>query len=412
VTGTAFPVWGSTRRSAAAVIRLRFPNAVPALEPLAVPADAPDRPFVNPGRDGRLPWPLPFGSWRVSAEVTLRPVERIDWVTPVGDGRVLAGGATSWLLLLSDGGVVAMGQAGGGEQVVDVARGVFFLPAPSGAVEARSLRDGSLRFLVTPAYAGGFRRILIGPDRDRLIVLGVERPRRGHSRRAGLLSVIESFALPESLEAGPGAPVPSAPVRSRLVFPTGRVAAARAGHGWFVAVPNEIVELDRELQPRRLFSGNFVPLSLSVGPGPRLHLVVEAGGRRYYWALTRNGELAISIALPVGAGPVIGPPVLSDEGGAALLLADRILQMHGGGRIAWDRMVGRELEGLPVGATRSADGHLLAAAGRSILAMTPDGAIQSLARVGEPLTSAPILDPAGRLWVAGKSRLLRLEAGR
>jgi hypothetical protein len=335
--------------------------------------------------------------------MALRPIEAAGWITPVEGDRMLACGPAGWVLS-GEGGVVARGLAGGAEQVVDHEWLLFYVPGRAGEVEACSVVDGMRRLRVIPTFGNGFEPVFVARRERKLLCVGVERPIVGHSGRPGLESVIDVFTLPDPIEVdGHGWALGCG--RERLLFPTAQAAVASLDDALLVAVPDEIIELDYGLTPRRVFQGKFVPHALSLSPGPRLHLLAEAAGRRYYWAIAPDGERLASVALPIGAGRVLAPPILAADTAVGILLSDRVLGLQGD-RIAWELSVGRGLPGPPVGGTRSADGQLLLSAGGEVVAVEPSGRPRTLAAADDPLTSAPMLDGKGRLWVAARSGLL------
>lgn len=405
----SIPSWDDACRVTTPTLPLRSPEGnAPSVIGAGIGAEPPpvDRPFANASRDGRLPYSLPpsAGRWRPLRRLSLGVTEPAGWIMPVTGDRLVASGPEGWVLV-GEAGILARGGATGAEVVLDPGWGVFYLPGHTGTIEARHLADGRLSFSLVPTFGKGVEPIFLSRSRRTLLAVSVERPIQGHSGRAGIEAAVDAFTLPDPVQVdGLGWVMGAA--RSRLLLPSARVHVAALGDSVLIAMPNEIVDLDFELTARRLFVGDFLPLFLATGVGPSLHLLAESAGRRYYWGIGPDGVRFVSVALPIGAGPVLAPPILAAEGGAAILLKDRVLGVNAGGRMAWQLTSDRGLGGLPVGATRSADGTLLLSAGGTVLAIDPAGHCRTLATATSRLTSAPMLDGQDRLWVASDDGLL------
>ncbi|HQL22848.1 MAG TPA: hypothetical protein PKY95_00345 [candidate division Zixibacteria bacterium] len=123
----------------------------------------------------------------------------------------------------------------------------------------------------------------------------------------------------------------------------------------------------------------------------------EGRRERALFVLSSAGEERRRLPL-AGAGSLAQPPASFPDGDVCLSLGREIWRLRGGEKL-WVQKIPAEPGQILI--TLLKDGSLLAAAGKLLLQLSPEGEEISRRIVDGPITCRPVMDPQGRVYVAG-----------
>jgi hypothetical protein len=226
---------------------------------------------------------------------------------------------------------------------------------------------------------------------------GANETLRGYIHRRGDHIVVEGYSESRS----PHNPETSLTGYLEVLRPDGEQVAFRdlenarirvAMHNDFLiaARPGAVDYLDYSLQSQRRISFPMAPQALSLDETGRAYVLALIDGRQQLAILTAAGEVSLT-PMPAGFTAYHRPPVVGLDHRVYLLGAGRVFSP---GTPTWSYETPARL----AGATVTADGLLLLAAGDTVLALDNKGAPRTIAHTpGDELMASPILGADGEL---------------
>ncbi|HKG92801.1 MAG TPA: hypothetical protein VKA84_12945 [Gemmatimonadaceae bacterium] len=360
------------------------------------------RAFLTEERNSRLAGALPAGgAWRVRWTHDVSQGVLPAWVLTAGT-RIVVQGEGMWELLDTDGGRIRTGVFAAEAIALDPERALFYAVGTGSEIVARNLADGEKAFYFALTFGKKYARQYLARPDGRFIALSVEQVIDPHAPGAPNTSMVETVTLPERPVVDSMSGHASAPVSGHLFHQSVVLAGAVRGGAVAVATENRLTYADIQLKIRRHFSGEFVPVSLSLDEGGRAYMLVNAGGRRALWVVTPAGERAAAAELPDEAREAAHPPIVGYDHTVYVLGADRVYAYAPDGSPRWQSAPGAR----PAGAAVTADDRLLASVGSRLVAFAPGGEPAVLHEFpGEQLRTAPVMTAAGEILVASRGKL-------
>jgi hypothetical protein len=360
--------------------------------------------YANESRNSRTSQTLPAGDWRVRWRVSVKTEPGPVLVLQQGN-RILVR-AVDWQLLDPDGGVLAMGPAGGGPIVLDAAHGLFYRFLPTAFLAAARLSDGHQVFLSSPAYGEGYSRIFMARHADRLVTAAIERALDPHGGRQPSHSLFEALDLHEPFDTTELGLLKSATSPGELHIGSVDLVAAATANSIVAAVPDCIFLAGWDMTVRLALTGTFDPVLMSLDEANRIYLVVRSGQRFALWLVNPDGERLYAIDLPESVPQPSGPPIVASDHTVYLIAGSQVIAVAPDGKLNWLKAAPGHIGGAIV----TADDQLLLAEGDSITAWDRLGQRRVVhAFPGEKLTSPPVLASNGDLLVASQGSLFCLS---
>ena len=322
-----------------------------------------------------------------------------------GGAHVVVHGPDGWLLLDGSGRTLGNGRGGQGELTLDPANRVFYVPGPTGYIEARSLADGRREYFIT-AYAGeDYRRVLIERRDRRMLIVSNELSANPHAAIPPDTSAVELYDLGDRVEVSDAGRLKSAKRLDYMMATTADLMPAMHGDVIALAAKDSITVADFTLKLQRQLTGQFDPLFLSMDELSRLYLLARVASNIELWVVAPGGEQVVRVSLPQGFEP-IAPPIVALDHSIFIISNQRILAMDPAGTVKWENVPPAPIAGAVV----TPSGSLLAATGAELLAFSESGKPRSLFRATDDvLVTPPIVNEKGELLVAGKRRLYCLR---
>ncbi len=360
-----------------------------------------DHPWGNPAQNGRLAVTLPSGTWRqhwkTELAANVQPVHVL-----AGGNRLLVSGGGFWQLLDTTGKSIGEGSCGPADPSLDAARGLFYVAARTGYLEARNLSDGQIHFQELLPHSEEYLRPLIAGRGDNLVIVSQETPQLspGGVVRPNLVSV-QVQRLHSPLEVDSGGMGRLAGLQT-LQIKTGVIAAAVAREAIFAAVPKRLFLIAMDLGIRTAYEADFEPLLMSVDEGGYIYLLVRVPSGQQVWGISPGGTRFATIALDTAHETPIQPPVIGYDHRIYSVNPHQVLAVDPDGTTAWDVVAPARIAGVGV----TADGQLVASAADQVIAFGHDGKHHAIVTItGETLQTPPVIVPGGELYVAGERHL-------
>lgn len=363
-------------------------------------------------RNGRQPFPLTPGHWKVAATSELAVGMRPGNVVVIGD-RVLVQGGLVWQLFGGDGHALAQAPISGGV-TVDPERACFYAADPTGPLHAWKLADGSLAWILEPFFGATYERAHVTRRDDRLLVASIERPSDPHGVQKPSLTALEVQRVPAKPEVNRFGFLERTERLAELMLNSASVKVASGDQGLVVAGPDTLYLPDEDLRIRAALSGDFDPLALSLDERDGIHLIGRHGARTFLWRVERDGRRLWECALDTIEPGAAEPPAIGFDHRTWVFAGERWTVVSPAGRVLATNRESEAIRGLSV----TADGWALVTVGRTVVALRPvekPGTPAFERHVlftspGGPLVTPAILTASGQMWVASAKQLFRLEA--
>jgi hypothetical protein len=349
---------------------------LPPLPPAAV--DGPPgclRPFVNEALNGRLSAPLGAGSFTEDWSAPVDPLLRPLWLLASGRQSVIVG-REEWQAF-QDRKPLPLAMRGGDDAEWLPAQNVILQPNRLAELVADPISGGDPHWSIPLHGANETLRGYIHRRGDHIVVEGYSESRSPHNPETSLTGYLEVLR----------------PDGEQIAFRDLENARIRvAMHNDFIiaARPGAVDYLDYSLQSQRRITFAMLPQAISLDETGRAYVLALIDGRQQLAILTAAGEVSLT-PMPVGFTAYHRPPVVGLDHRVYLLGAGRVFSP---GTPTWSYETPARL----AGATVTADGLLLLAAGDAVLALDNKGAARPIARTpGDELMAPPILGAEGEL---------------
>ncbi|HLJ48130.1 MAG TPA: PQQ-binding-like beta-propeller repeat protein [Bryobacteraceae bacterium] len=352
-----------------------------------------------------MPFALPRGEWKTRWTAPLDPSMQPEQVLPIG-GRHLVPGLREWRLFDHNGKLLQGGGLGAGAVTIDAKAGLFYAAHPAGLLMARKLGDGSLAYQLF-AYGGyAFRRSLLAVRAGTLNVLSEEFLSYPHSAYQPNLTVLESINLGHPAVSNEQGILTSAQMKGRLVRHSPSTPAVLHQGRFIAAIEDGIYFFDDDLRILRAIGGKFVPFTISCDESGHLRLVVKVDDQTKFWLLNPDGELLGEAVLRDNPTRYVCPPVAGYDHRTFLVTNGAVLALAADGQELWRSAT----PGRAMGATVSADGHVLVSAGSQVIAYGENdrGRVLYSSNKGS-LATAAVLTVNEELMVATNEQLICLS---
>ena len=318
--------------------------------------------------------------------------------------RALVFSMSDWVLCDLAGKQVARGVLQYGETRLDPGRQLFYAPNFAGLIVAYRLADGGVAFNAffnsTKEY---FRSFITRYDR-RMILLSTElHLDMGQPEPENTILEISDLGDPANQKSFGEKGEPH--VVADLVRATQSAYLALHREALIYTTTDRIYALDLNLAVRRILTGSFEPVAISLDGSGQIYLLAEEGGRTVLSHINIAGERLFAYSLPDGVRASYAP-IIGYDHTVYVLTSSMIYAVGIDGKERWVRPAGGCR-----GAVVSSDDVLIASEGSTIVAYFGSQQAQEIARLEASIATAPALFAPGRLLAATDSKLYLVEAG-
>ena len=366
-----------------------------------------NRRYVNEQLNSRLVAMAPSGPWRtaVTAELPrgLNPLALMcteDRIVVQCDGR--------WGLFSKKGDIMASGMNGPGDIILDADGGRFFLVDENEFFAAYDLSAGRAAFVFDAIFGDSHTRTFMACRKGRFIGIGqkilvpIDSPEVQPPAPEAVMEVLD---LGERVEVEDGFASNVEPVRT-LLRKTPVLLVAIIGDTLTAATQDRIYVMDIELKIKRVISGLFYPLAMSLDEKGRIYLIVEANQKHEFWLLVPEGQRLVSLSLPLPRRGGFQPPIVAYNHSVYIPVEEAIIIIGPAGDIKGYYKVTEAFSGAVI----TGDNKLLVSDGADIVTFDNEGQRKVLCSFpSEILRTAPILTENGLMWVATDKHLYGLK---
>lgn len=348
--------------------------------------------YNNSERNSRLNSPLPETDlwevkWLSSVNSSYAP-----WYLMIKNNRILLQNESGWQLFDISGKKIGEGTKAQGEIILSQAEDVFYFNDHSGYIQAVDLITGKEKFNVYPFLGKGFERSVIAAREDKIIIKAFELPVMTHSSTIKIpeTNILEIIKLGTSRETDRDGVLRTSEKSENLILKSSKIITAVHDSQIIAAVPNHIFIVDEKLQITKDFTGDFIPLEMSVDEEMRLYLIVQTEIENEFitqlWMLSSEGSLLFSKSItPVGMNYLI-PPAIDYNHCAYVMYEQKITAITSTGDILWDEYVQQPLSGFSSGKD-----YLLVSEGTLLTAFNHQGVRKLIYNFDENLSSPALL---------------------
>lgn len=323
--------------------------------------------------------------------------------------RVAVQGQAAWQILDSGLNPVRRLTGGAGHVILFEDEGIAYVPDQVGLLTAYSLVEGKEIYSAPLIYGSDFERTWFTRRGSRLFVASVEKMVDPHSDQMPELSTLEVAEVGELEFDGLGTMI-TAPSQANLIRKAQWVVAATSDETIVTGFEDHLFLMDWDLRIHQDFTGEFLPISLSLDEAGAMYLCVEerdSDDRPSFWVVQPDGGRTVQFPLEKPCQDLIAPPIVGYEHTAHLLSKDGVIAVAPSGEARW----ARSAEGGFAGAVVTADDQLVASDGNQLVAFDQHGQRRVLFESEEPLVTPPLLTGPGEVLVASPSRLYKLVPG-
>lgn len=361
--------------------------------------------YVNDRLNSRVAASLgPFRSLRPAWSLELNMQDPPIAIAQSGN-RALVFSMSDWVLCDLSGKLVARGVLQYGETRLDPGRQLFYAPNFAGLIEARRLTDGGVAFRAffnsTKDY---FRSFLTRHDR-RMILLSTElHLDMGKPEPENTILEISDLGDPADQKSFGQKGEPR--VVADLVRATQAAFIAVHREAILYATKDRVYALDLNLVVRRILTGSFEPVAISLDDGGYVYLLAEEGARTVLSCISIAGERLFAYSLPEGVRATYAP-IIGYDHTVYLPTPGMIYAVGVDGKERW----ARPAVGGCHGAVVTNDDVLIVSEGMTIAAYLGSDERRQIADLEKPVAAAPVLFAPGRLLAASESTLHLFEPG-
>jgi hypothetical protein len=374
------------------------PKAAVAPEVAAFP-----RRYENEQLNSRLSHSLPDGPWKVRLQVDLDERLRTVQLLQV-DNRIVVQQETGWQLFDREGHSLNMRNLGRSDVTLDPARSLLYFVDEMGLFSACRMLDGERVFTTTLLLGNNFRRTFTARSDRRMLVVGSEVQQGPHAREKPNLSTIEVLDLGDPVQVGENRILLSASRPAQLLRKTLLLLTAIHDKTLILATQDRVYLADWSLRIKRILSGQFTPVALSLDELGRIYMVVRQEDKQAFWLLTPDGELLINRDISATTKELLCPPIVGYDHTAYLVSKGGVVAVGGDGALKWERPLNRV-----AGAVVTADDQLIVSADTHLIAFNSEGEGRLLSSFApDILKTPPILTANHEMLVASASRLYGL----
>jgi hypothetical protein len=359
--------------------------------------------YVNDRLNSRAPAPLGAARtlkrvWGLDLRMKVAPIA----IAQSGD-RALVFSLSDWVLCDLAGKQIARGLLQHGEARLDPGRQLFYAPNFAGLIVAYRLSDGGVEFNAFFRSTKRYFRSFITRFERRMILLSTElHLDMGKPEPENTILEVSDLGDPANQKSFGQKGEPR--VVAELVRATRSAFVALHREAVVYATADRIYGLDLNLTVRRILTGSFQPVAISLDDSGHVYLLAEEGNRTVLSYLTMAGERRFAYSLPEGVHPSYAP-IIGYDHTVYLLTSGMIYAVGVDGKERWARPAGAA-----GGAMVGSDDALVVSEGPAIAAYSGSLGRRELIRHEAPFVTAPTLFAPGRILAATESTLYLFEA--
>lgn len=375
--------------------------AFSALPRAPLPAAGFPRPFGDTGLTSRCPVGLPSGAWKEAWSAALDENSPPAFVTVAGD-RIVTQGGGFWHLFDANGRRVAAERTGAGPVFLDTVRDRLFYLDRNDYLNAVRQRDGKFEYRVPIPFGDLFAKPLLASAGDELVVVAVEQEGLPHRPAPPDQSAIQVIGTGKPLAFFRDGTLSSISRDEKLLIGSAGLLATLHNGRLIAAWPDRLLFTGLDLKVRSMHQGRFRPGLMAGDEAGRAYIVLaDERGERALWVISESGQRLLSVALPVDLGTLFFPPIIGFDHQMFVLTRSRLLALGPAGERLWLGAAQTEFAGASV----LADGQLIAADGKEVVAFARNGSRRVLAQLPGPILTPPIVGTDQLLLVARAGRL-------
>ncbi len=371
--------------------------------PTAPPGAGDDfvRSYANDQLNSRVNVALPPGRWKIAWKADLPNRCSSSRLLHQGE-RILVCGPVEWYLYDGAGNHLQTGSVAPGGVTLDTARGLYYMMNKLGYLVARKLSDGALYFLMGVDFGNNFMHPFVAPRKRFLLATGIELQRNPHDLPPELSS-LQLMDLGEQPEVSRDQVLKSFHTVKTLKRKSAKLFGALNGNTFVIATEDRIYFADTDLNIRKVLSGSFAPLAMSLDERGNMYMIaLSRNSMTALLASTPEGELFCARELRGAFSGTVTPPIVGFDHSIYLLFRERVQAFAPDGLLLWNEYAGGEIGGAVV----TPDGSLVVAVGPALECFNKEGERTILQTFpNEALCSQPLLTSGGSILIATEEKL-------